>query len=277
MSTEFAIVPIAGQQCLSVHDNGDVVVPIRPLSDGFGLDWSAQYRRINRTEILAEGVAMTAIPSGHGGMQEALCLPVHLAFAWLVTIQLDRIPDPTIRASIKALQLESFDAMYDYWAKGSAHNPRFARSARSIDVRGALRLLAAVREERNPEVRVMLHRMLTRMGEEGGFEVPAVEALCAGTPMDARQAEMLSIFWERYDWLSNKLGEPTVNMHRDPARIAVNMPAFEKLCAHHRLPLPPLTQLRPALRTDPRFDKAATVNAHDGKTQQCWVFLRDNA
>lgn len=47
----------------------EIFVPIRPICDYLGVDWSAQYRRINRDPVLAEsvqGVAVTTTPSAGG-------------------------------------------------------------------------------------------------------------------------------------------------------------------------------------------------------------------
>ncbi len=38
-----------------------VLVAIKPIVEGMGLDWSAQFRRIQRDPILKEGIAMMAV------------------------------------------------------------------------------------------------------------------------------------------------------------------------------------------------------------------------
>jgi len=52
-----------------VDDESTIYVPIRPICDYLSLDWSAQFRRIRRDEILAEAVkcvAITATPQEGG-------------------------------------------------------------------------------------------------------------------------------------------------------------------------------------------------------------------
>ena len=44
-------------------DEAQVFVPIRPICDYLGLDWSSQRQRLNRDEVLAEGVVLITIPS----------------------------------------------------------------------------------------------------------------------------------------------------------------------------------------------------------------------
>ena len=71
-------------------------MPIRPICDYLGVDWSAQYRRINRDAVRAEsvqGVAVTTTPSanGRGGGQEMLCLPLKSLPGWLFGINAERV------------------------------------------------------------------------------------------------------------------------------------------------------------------------------------------
>ncbi len=36
------------------NDRQQILVPVRPICDYLGIDWSAQYRRINRDPVLSE-------------------------------------------------------------------------------------------------------------------------------------------------------------------------------------------------------------------------------
>src|SRR5262245_15668748 len=76
-----------------VGDESTIYIPIRPICRYLGLDWSAQFRRIQRDEILAEavkGVAITATPQ-EGGTQELLCLPLDLLPGWLFGVTTRRV------------------------------------------------------------------------------------------------------------------------------------------------------------------------------------------
>lgn len=55
---------------IKVDRQEQIYVPIRPNCDYPGLDWSAQYRRINLDPVLAtaiQGVAIMTTPSSDGG------------------------------------------------------------------------------------------------------------------------------------------------------------------------------------------------------------------
>lgn len=76
-----------------------VYVPVRPLCEFLGLDWSSQRRRINRDPVLSEvaqGVVITTTPSPDGrggGPQEMTCLPLEYLQGWLFGVNAARVKD----------------------------------------------------------------------------------------------------------------------------------------------------------------------------------------
>jgi hypothetical protein len=59
-----------------------IYIPVRPICDYLGVNWSAQYRRINRDPVLsAELIACVAVTATQGQpdqRREMLCLPLDL-------------------------------------------------------------------------------------------------------------------------------------------------------------------------------------------------------
>jgi hypothetical protein len=101
----------------------EIYVPIRPVCDYLGIDWSAQYRRIGRETILAEsvqGVAITTTPSADGrggGRQEMLCLPLKFLPGWLFGISASRVK-PELQEKILRYQRESYDVLWEAFQEG---------------------------------------------------------------------------------------------------------------------------------------------------------------
>ena len=58
--TETALVTFHGQQLLTIKDGDTIRVAMRPICEAIGLDWSAQFRRIERHPVLGATVAMMA-------------------------------------------------------------------------------------------------------------------------------------------------------------------------------------------------------------------------
>ncbi len=88
-------------------ENGreNVFVPLRPLVEGMGLDWSAQRKRIKKNPVLNEvchSVAVTATEKGVGkGGRTVLCIPISHLNGFLFGINADRV-----RGDIRPLLIE---------------------------------------------------------------------------------------------------------------------------------------------------------------------------
>jgi hypothetical protein len=106
-----------------VHIEGEarIFVPLRPLTRFLGLNWSAQYRRALRDEILApeiRGVAIMATPadgSPSGGTQETLCLPLDLLPGWLFGITTSKVKEE-YREKITRYRRECYRRLWEAFA-----------------------------------------------------------------------------------------------------------------------------------------------------------------
>ena len=119
-------IPFHGDTLLVLEDRlGDRFVALRPIVDALGLDWSAQYRRLLRDSVLAEGATTLATPSA-GGDQTAVALSFSLFHGWLFTIDANRVK-PEAKDKLLAYQMECYDVLHSYFTEGAAWNPRFHR------------------------------------------------------------------------------------------------------------------------------------------------------
>lgn len=94
-----------------VGDEPQVYVPIRPICDYLGLDWSSQRQRLNRDEVLAEGVVVITIPS-EGGPQKMVCLPLDLLPGWLFGMTASRVKTE-LRDKIIRYRRECFRVLWE--------------------------------------------------------------------------------------------------------------------------------------------------------------------
>ncbi|MEI8165387.1 MAG: phage antirepressor N-terminal domain-containing protein [Chloroflexales bacterium] len=98
-----------------------IYVPLRPLTRFLGLNWSAQYRRALRDEILApeiRGVAIMATPedgNSSGGTQETLCLPLDLVPGWLFGLTTSKVKEE-YREKITRYRRECYRRLWEAFA-----------------------------------------------------------------------------------------------------------------------------------------------------------------
>jgi hypothetical protein len=69
----------------------ELYVPLRSLTEFLGLEWSSQFRRVQRDEILAGRVARVTMTGADGRQREMICLPLDLLPGWLFGITSSRV------------------------------------------------------------------------------------------------------------------------------------------------------------------------------------------
>ena len=124
MTEEKAMVPVEEQTVLFYEDEITVVVvgadgaeqliyvPLRPICEYLGIDWSSQRRRITNDPVLsrrARSVAVTATEAG--GRREMTCLPLDYLNGWLFGVSTNRIKDDSIRERLIRYQDECYSVL----------------------------------------------------------------------------------------------------------------------------------------------------------------------
>ncbi|MBF0096295.1 MAG: hypothetical protein HQM04_06475 [Magnetococcales bacterium] len=133
-------VPFRDDQLYLVDHSGEPYVPMRPVVEGMGLAWKPQYLKITQTTRFC--VTMMVTPS-EGGVQQTLCIPLRKLAGWLMTINPKKVA-PEIKDKVIAYQNECDDALYDYWTKGKAVNPRSRTEKASFPERDPEQLTSIV-------------------------------------------------------------------------------------------------------------------------------------
>lgn len=121
---EIQTVNFHGHELALVAHNDEPHVAMRPVCDAIGLQWQSQYNRIKRHPVLAACVAVmnTQLP-GDTQRRAVVILPLQYLNGWLFGIDASRVK-PAIRERLIQYQRECFQALYDYWHRGVAINPR---------------------------------------------------------------------------------------------------------------------------------------------------------
>jgi hypothetical protein len=267
---QIATVPFHDHQILTAKDGDTVFVIMRPLVRTLGLVWQSQHERIRNHPALSQGVRFILTPSG-GGEQEQLSLDLPRFHGWLVTLDTRRIEDEGIRATILRYQEESFQAIHDYWTKGSARNPR-AENRRGYPSDTVVKMLDKLKRETNPAARRTIHAVLERACQELDIPTPALEDIGQDAP---KPPEKLVPFFSGLEVLRNR--GIRYNHALKPGFLALNLIELDNLFRENRIPVVIDSQMKAALMEckDPEFiDKNKSVCSAfmDRKTVKCWLF-----
>jgi len=121
MNAQPALLPVSfrGDTVFLAEHNGYPYVPIRPIAENLGLGWGSMTQKLRDPRW---GGYVIVTPSV-GGPQKTLCLPLRKLTAWLLSISPAKIR-PEIRPKLEVYQEECDEALWNYWSKGHAVNPR---------------------------------------------------------------------------------------------------------------------------------------------------------
>lgn len=277
LRTETALVPFHGQQLLTIKDGDTIRVAMKPICEAIGLDWSAQFRRIERHAVLGTCVAImaTQLP-GEVQSREVITLPLDYLNGWLFGIDVSRVK-PELRERLVEYQRECFAALAAYWQQGVATNPR-ARAATIPQLLSTHRhinsLLKALKAETNPPARRVLHGQLEQACRLISLDCPALDDIGVDQTPD-HESPLLEEFWEALDLLLAGKHGKTLNHARQDGLLALNLPEVRAAAKRAQIALPEVGALRRVLRASrqPRFVDRKPVNSrHTGRAVRCWVF-----
>ena len=106
------------QSLITVEQNGNHYVAMKPICENIGLAWEPQVLRIKRDEVLSQGMIVMIIPT-NGGNQNMICLPIEYLNGWLFGLNPNKVR-ADLKERLENYQEECFLALWDYWTEGIA-------------------------------------------------------------------------------------------------------------------------------------------------------------
>ena len=127
-SQHSALVPIEQKDVLFYEDEitavrviqggeAQVFVPIRPLVELLGLDWSGQLRRTRNDPVLSNEIEDVVVNTA-GGPQEMPCLPLDMLNGWLFGINASRVKKQKVRDRLIRYQKDCYRVLYEAFQEG---------------------------------------------------------------------------------------------------------------------------------------------------------------
>lgn len=130
------------QELITFEQNGIQYTAMKPICENIGIDWDSQRKRIERDEVLNSTKVIMTVVAEDGKKREMVSLPIQMLNGWLFGIDVSRVKESAKKALIM-YKRECYQALYNYWHKGVAVNPR--RVTISIEQQKAIRTAIAKR------------------------------------------------------------------------------------------------------------------------------------
>lgn len=101
-----------GDELLIAMVDGVPYVALRPIAEFLGLEWSAQYRRVQRDDVLAEEVQLIAMAAADGRQRDMFSIPLEYLPGWLFGITSSKATKPEYAPKIKLYRKKCFRVLW---------------------------------------------------------------------------------------------------------------------------------------------------------------------
>lgn len=105
------ITTINGIEISAVRDeNNNFFVPVKPICQALGIDFAAQYNKLQADLTLSPTIAIIATVATDEKERNMVCLPLKFIYGWLFTINPGKVNE-TSRESVLKYRLECYNAL----------------------------------------------------------------------------------------------------------------------------------------------------------------------
>lgn len=111
---EQMIANINGSKILLVKNEGEKLVPIKPICEALGIDEESQRKKILDDEILSSVTVLSTATGSDKKQYKMNCLPLMYIFGWLFTINPKNVK-PEAQEAVKKYRMECYTALYRYF------------------------------------------------------------------------------------------------------------------------------------------------------------------
>jgi len=118
-------VPFHHQNLFLVEHNGEPYTPMKSIVEGMGLAWQPQAKKLQANAKRFGTITIKVTDALDGKLREMISMPLRKLPAFMASINPSRVK-PELKETIELYQEECDDALWDYWNKGQAINPRLA-------------------------------------------------------------------------------------------------------------------------------------------------------
>ncbi len=103
---------------LMIQD-GEKLIPIKPICEALGIDEDAQRRKLLKDEILKSTTVLSTVVAADGKDRPMTCIPYMFVFGWLFSINPKNVKEEA-KETVKKYRLECYKALYNHFTE--AHN-----------------------------------------------------------------------------------------------------------------------------------------------------------
>lgn len=105
---------INGVDIVTVEQDGEIFVPIKPICEAIGIDVDAQRNKLNADQFFNSTTAIITAVAADDKEREMYCVRLRDVYGWLATINPGKVA-PEAREAVAAYRRECYDVLYEHF------------------------------------------------------------------------------------------------------------------------------------------------------------------
>lgn len=111
---DLTIARINNVDIVSAVENGETLVPIKPICSAMGIAFERQYTKLREDESFSSVITLKVTTGADGKQYEMVCLPLMYVYLWLGSINPKNVSDEA-RPAVCRYRIECAEALYDHF------------------------------------------------------------------------------------------------------------------------------------------------------------------
>lgn len=109
------ITKINGADIVTVDNDGEIFIPIKPICEAIGVNYSSQLEKLKSDPTFSDSVVpLRGIPATDGKQYETTCLPLMFVYLWLGSINPKNVSEEA-RPKVLAYRLDCARVLYEHF------------------------------------------------------------------------------------------------------------------------------------------------------------------
>lgn len=96
------------------YDNQNAMVPIKPICEALGVDYSTQLQKLKNDEDLSSTIGLRPMVGSDNKLREMVCIPLEYVFGWLFTINPMNVK-PEAQKAVREYRRDCYHALYEHF------------------------------------------------------------------------------------------------------------------------------------------------------------------
>ena len=119
MNEQTRTLAIVNEVSILLIENGEKLVPLKPICEALGVGHQAQIEKVEEDEILKSTIRLSLTVGADGKQREMKCIPYKYVFGWLFTINPKNVK-PEAQEIVTKYKMICYDVLYRHFTDHSA-------------------------------------------------------------------------------------------------------------------------------------------------------------